>query len=237
MIEPARVITGSDDKRSNGTHDSTKSEQGRREVHHDDFGAHATVAELVDGVGAARNQENDGNNRDGEKSQRGKEGGTNKGHLVQLALLHGIQGKKVVDQSADEHDESETNGGIDGAEEDLPWHGPSKLGVICAQEPLCEDEVHDEEENNTSVGEDAGSDTDVDVGRTESPYYAHNVGADTGHAQTEADTGNNKLVIAAVVDLEDGHMQSSGENKEEEGDGGERNIEGLGGQTAKTSRV
>lgn len=55
------------------------------------------------------------------------------------------------------------------------------------------------------------------------PDDAHDVCADTGHAEAKGDGGHDELVAFALVDLEDGHVEGGGGDEEGDeycGDGG-----------------
>jgi hypothetical protein len=95
---------------------------------------------------------------------------------------------------------------------------PAKVRVGCSYNPLSEDEVDDEEDEDTSRHKDAGSDANLDVMWKAGPNDSHDHGDDTSHAETEHESAHEEFVSLAFVDLKYCHVTGGGEDEEEEED-------------------
>lgn len=91
--------------------------------------------------------------------------------------------------------------------------------MVSTQDALRENEIDDEEEQDTGVGEDVGGDGDLCIVWVIRPDDTHDVGADTGHGEAEQESGEDEFVAAATVALEDGHVEGGGGDEEHEEDG------------------
>lgn len=99
--------------------------------------------------------------------------------------------------------------------------------MVRPQHALDEDQVGDEDDDDTRVGEDLGGDGDTDVFRVAGPDDAHDVCGDTGHGEAEEEAREDELVAAPAVALEDCHVEGGRADEEDEDDGGDGDVDGA----------
>lgn len=71
-------------------------------------------------------------------------------------------------------------------------------------------------------------DGDTGVARVRGPDDAEDVGRDSGHAEAEKEAGQDELVRATFVKLEDGHVEDGAANEEGQQHAGDGIIDGDG---------
>lgn len=172
---------------------------------------------------------------DGER-QEGQEGEVS--HSNGLDVVSPVDGDLVeridaVNDRNDEHEETGHNRHEEGAEEDPGGHAPSKARMISPQDALDKDQVDDEDEEDTGTGENLGGEADTAVCRVAGPDDAHDVCGDTRHGEAEEEAGEDELVAAAPVALEDCHVEGGGADEEDEDDGGDGDIDFFGWDAAE----
>lgn len=145
--------------------------------------------------------------------------------LVDDGLLGRVD---AVDDADDEHEQAPDDGGEERAEDDPGGHAPAEMRMVRAQHALDEDQVGDEDDDDAGVGEDLGGDGDAGVYRVAGPDDAHDVCGDAGHGEAEEEAGEDELVAAAPVALEDCHVEDGGADEEGEDDGGDGDVDGAG---------
>lgn len=69
--------------------------------------------------------------------------------------------------------------------------------------------------------------------RVTGPDDTHYVGTDTGHRETEEDTGQDELVATATVDLKNSHVQGGADSEEEDENGADGDVDGGGGKATE----
>lgn len=219
VVEPAGVGGWAHgEERNAGTERGAEGQEGGGEEDEDDLGVHGAVAEVVGGV-AAGEQQAEEDSRDGDEGEDGDVDAGDEADVADLAEDGGVEGVEAVDDGGDDHDEAGEDAKVEEAEGEAHRLAPAEIWVQGAEDALEEDDVDDVEEEDAGVGEDAGGDGDPGVGGVAGPDDAQDVGSDAGHAEAEGDCGDDELVVAAAVDLEDCHVQRGGAGEEEDEDG------------------
>lgn len=224
LMEPSRLGYGDAIIRHSRAEGRAKSEQAGAEDHEEELVAHASSTKLFDAL-AAGDDEAEGDDGDGEECQEGKVGQGN--DLDVVGLVDGRLVKRVdaVDDGDDEHDEAGHDGDVDGAKDDFDGQAPAETRVVGPEDAQDEDHVDDEDEQDARVGEDLGGEADAAVFRVAGPDDAHDVCGDAGHGEAEEEAGEDELVAAAAVALEDCHVEGGGADEEEEDNGGDGDVD------------
>lgn len=216
VVEPAGVGGWSHgEERNTGTERGAEGQEGGGEEDEDDLGVHGAVTEVVGGVMAGEQQAEE-DPRDGDEGEDGDVDAGYEADVANLAEYRGVEGVEAVDDGGDDHDEAGEDTKVEEAEGEAYGLAPAEIWVQGAEDALEEDDVDDVEEEDARIGEDAGGDGDPGVGGVAGPDDAQDVGHDAGHAEAEGDGGDDELVVAAAVDLEDGHVEGGGAGEEED---------------------
>lgn len=213
VMNPSGIVGRALDEAGAGAEASTKRQQTGGEDQEGQLGAHAALAELVEGRAARQKQRGSG---DGER-QEGQGGEVDAGGALDVAQLETyahVEGVVGVDAGDDDHDEAGDDARVQKLEEPRGGPAPANVRVVGPGDALHKDEVHDEEEQDAGVGEDVGGDDDAHVVVVARPGDAQAVGDDAGHAEAEEQRRQDKLVRAATVDLENGHVDGGGRREE-----------------------
>lgn len=231
-MEPPGVVCGNAIIRHACTEGRAEREQTGREDDEEELVAHAAAAKLFDAL-AAGDDEAEANDDGRQKGQEGKVG---HGHgLGNVRLVDGrlVQRVDAVDDADDEHEETADDRADEAAKDDPGGHAPAKMRVVGPQDALDEDQIGHEEGDDTRVGEDLGGDGDARVARVLCPDDAHDVGGDARHGEAEEEAGQDELVAAPLVALEDGHVEDGRGDEEGEDDGGDGDVDLGGGREAE----
>lgn len=237
-VVPGRLRDGTGHVLDGGAECRPEGQDGRSEANQEDFGAHAALlAELIDGcLGRPGQQQSKDEDRDGQEGEDSEKGAREELYVAQLRLDVRVEGVEGVDGRNDDHDEQRHDDGVEELEEDGDAVVPADGRVVRTQDALREDEVHDEEEQDPGVGEDAGGDGDACVARVVGPDDAQHVGRDARHAQAKQQAGQDELVPATAVALEDGHVHDGRDDEEQDEDAADGRIDAIGGREAQRSR-
>ena len=106
---------------------------------------------------------------------------------------------------------------------------PSRTRVRGAQDPLCEQQIYDEQDDDSGSDEDTCGDGNGGIGWARCPNDAHDTGRCSRHTETEHGTGHLEVVAATAIQLEDGHMGDGAAQKQEEKDCGDGYVKTHGG--------
>lgn len=205
----------------------TESEQARGEEDKEELVTHASGAEFLD-VLAARDDEaetDDGYRQEGQEGEISQRNGLSDVSLIDGGLLERVD---ADDEANDEHDQARNHGPDKRAQDDPGRHAPAYMRMVRPQHALDENQVGDEDDDDAGVGEDLGGDGDADVCRVAGPDNAHDVCGDAGHGEAEEEAGEDEFVAAALVALEDCHVEGGGGDVEGEDDGGDGDVDGAG---------
>lgn len=82
------------------------------------------------------------------------------------------QGEEAVHGSSDDHDEQGHDAKVQELEHETQPLGPAKSGVVRSDNTLGEDQVDEEQQQDTSLSEDAGGDSHIDITRYRGPADA-----------------------------------------------------------------
>jgi len=140
-----------------------------------------------------------------------------------------IQREEGLNGGSDDGDQHGEDGGEEHGKEGGDGALPAETGVAGADYALGKNKICHEEEEYASGREDLGGDGDADIVLVGSPGDAHGQGDDAGHAEAEKESGEDKLVTMASVDLKDGHVGRGSADEEGEEDGADGYIEVGGG--------
>lgn len=100
--------------------------------------------------------------------------------------------------------------------------------MIRSQDTQNKNNVDDEDEQNTCVGENLRREADAAVFRVARPDDAHDVCRDTCHGEAEEEARQDELVASTTVSLKDCHVEGGGADEEEEDDGGDGDVDADG---------
>lgn len=78
----------------------------------------------------------------------------------------------------------------------------------CPENSLCEDQVDQVDDQDSSIVEDLCCDGDLDVSLHGGPDNSHNAGDDSCHAESEENCTEQELVVSLAISLEDSHVGS-----------------------------
>ena len=110
---------------------------------------------------------------------------------------------------------------------------PADGRVRGSQQPLGEKDVDKVQDQDAGRGEDGRGDGDAHVVWIAGPNDSHDHGHDAGHAKAEHGARHDELVATAIVELEDGHVEGGGAYEDDEEDGGDGDVDRLGGRAAE----
>ena len=94
-------------------------------------------------------------------------------------------------------------------------------------DPLGEEQVADEEQDDAGVHEDHGDYAQSDALWVDRPHYPERVGHDAGEAETEHHAAERELLASPGVDLQERHMAYRATDEQEQEDGADGDIRQL----------
>lgn len=162
---------------------------------------------MVDWLGV-RNEDGSENDRDRDKGEDGEVCAREEANLAELRDEVLIEGKAGVDDAGNKQDETGEEAEVDEDEGELQLLAPAKLRVMSPQDPLGKYDINDEEYDDACIGEDIGSNRDLDVVGIIAPDDSHDQCCYPGHAEAEDGTGYDEFVTATKVRLENVHVQN-----------------------------
>ena len=92
------------------------------------------------------------------------------------------------------------------------------MRMSCSYDPLCKDEVDEEEDKDASTGKDLSSQCHPNIRPSCCPDDTHHHCYDASHAKTKHQGRHDELVALLLVQLEDCHVADCGTDKEEKED-------------------
>lgn len=107
--------------------------------------------------------------------------------------------------------------------------------MIRPQNALGEDQIHHEQEHNTSVCKHLGSDSKTGVMRVRSPCDSQDVGGDTGHAKAEQQTAEDEFVGSLFIQLKDSHVEDGTADEESQNNSTDGIVDAGRRSAAETS--
>ena len=151
-------------------------------------------------------EEGDEDHGNGEKRDEDIEGAPVKDDVAVNAVGVGVEGVELLHHRGDDHDQGHDNEDIDSNGEVVYAGVPAGMGMLRAQDALCEEDIDNEEEHNPSRRKDLRGNGDWDTVRSTRPSDAHDHGNGTGHAKAKHHAGNDELMGPLAIDLEDRHV-------------------------------
>lgn len=208
VVEPARVRKWSAVVADDCSVGCTETEEAGGEEDENYTTAHGSLfAKVIDGL-RVRNENGQKDDWDWDEGQDGEVGACEEADLSQLCKQTLVESEVAVYNAGDEQDETGEEAEVDEDEWHLQLLTPAELGVVSPQNPLGEDDIDDKENNDASVGEDVGSDCDLDIVGKVAPYYPHDKGCDSCHAEAEGGTRDDEFVATLQVCLEKVHVEN-----------------------------
>lgn len=136
---------------------------------------------------------------------------------VAVGLARGrVQGVKRLHGGDDEHDGAGDDRSDEKAKAQHHRPSPAEVGVIRLEQPLSEEQVGDENDDDACLRENICSDANADIGGEGRPDYAHAQRGYAQHTEREEQAAEEKFMATMLVDLKDNHVQGGGEDPDDE---------------------
>ena len=110
---------------------------------------------------------------------------------------------------------------------------PAGIRMRSSNDALGKDEVDDKEQDHPGRYNYLRRHGNLNLGLPGGPHNSHYAGNNARHTEAEHHPGHDEFVTSLHIQLKDGHVSNGAEHKQEEEDGGDRDIDTDGRNAAE----
>ena len=131
------------------------------------------------------NQYTQDDQRQREETDKGQKAGCSELDISIDPTSVAVESVEALHGSRDHHDKYDDYESIEDFESDRHRFVPSEMRMSCSKNPLCKNEVDDEQQDDAGAGEDLGSNCYPNIRRSCSPDDAHHHRYHSSHRETK----------------------------------------------------